>query len=382
MIDLPEVYRRALEDCAPESLMRRVARADLPRAVVAIGKCAGPLLDGLANVDQAFVAIPAGYPRPKRDAIVFEGGHPEMTAASFAAGRALLEFVDAHRDITFLISGGGSACVELPLDPFSEDELIRLNGMLIRSGEPIAAINCVRKHVSAIKGGRLAERVRGRNATFIYSDVGAHRLADVASGPTLADPSTRDEAIAVLQRIGVPEMASRITIETPKRLAGEVELIASNETLVAAAARHAESFSAKVVTYPEQIESDVSAAAEGIGRAASALRSGEVLVAGGEPTVPVTGSGLGGRCTELALRFALAAPDFKGDALFASSDGVDGSSGAAGVFLRLPAALDPAEAGRALNASNSAPIAARIGRLLPMCPTGNNLRDLYLLACS
>ena len=347
MTDLPDIYRRALAECAPDVLMRRLVREDLPRAVVAIGKCAGPLLDGFGDFDAAFVAIPTGYPRPKRDAIVFEGGHPEMTPASFAAGRALLEFVDAHRDITFLISGGGSACVEVPLEPFSEEELMQTNARLIRSGEPISEINRVRKRMSAIKGGRLAQRVRGRVVTFIYSDVATERLADVASGPTIANDA-------------------------------EVHLIADNSTLVSAAAN----LCGAGILAGGSLDVDVQVAAERLAEAAMKLRSGEVLIAGGEPTVLVKGEGCGGRCTELALRFMLAAPNFKGEALFASSDGVDGSSGGAGIFLRLPAPFDAAEIESALIASNSAPIAARIGTLLPMCPTGNNLRDLYLLACS
>jgi glycerate 2-kinase len=353
VIDLPDIYRRALAECAPDVLMRRLVwrrhsrRWGLPRTVVAIGKCAGPLLDGFGDFDAAFVAIPSGYPRPKREAIVFEGGHPEMTPASFAAGRALIEFVDAHRHITFLISGGGSACVEVPLEPFSEEELMQANARLIRSGEPISAINRERKRMSAIKGGRLAQRVRGRIVTFVYSDVATGRLADVASGPTIANDT-------------------------------EVHLIADNSTLVSAAAN----LCGAGILAGDSLDVDVQAAAKRLAQAAMKLRSGEVLIAGGEPTVSVTGNGRGGRCTELALRFALAAPNFKGDALFASSDGVDGNSGGAGVLLRLPAAFDAAEIERELNASNSAPIAARIGTLLPMCPTGNNLRDLYLLACS
>src|SRR5213078_2592945 len=90
LIDLKTIYLRTLEACAPQTLVQRVLRDDFPRTVVAIGKCAGALRDGLGDLDRAFVAIPDGYPRPRRRAEVHTGGHPEMTAASFAAGRALL----------------------------------------------------------------------------------------------------------------------------------------------------------------------------------------------------------------------------------------------------------------------------------------------------
>src|SRR5438445_2069467 len=152
VIDLKSIYFRALEACAPELLVRRVWRPDMPRDVVAIGKCAGALLDGISDFDHIFVALPEGYREPRAKVQLHKGGHPQMTEASFTAGRALLAFVDAHahRDILFLVSGGGSACVELPLTPwFGESDVIESNDRLIKSGASIGEINCVRKHLSA-----------------------------------------------------------------------------------------------------------------------------------------------------------------------------------------------------------------------------------------
>ena len=351
MIELKTIYDQALQACTPDVLIRRVMREDFPRAVVAIGKCAGALLDGFGGFDAAFVAIPKGYPRPHRDATVHEGGHPEMTPDSFAAGKALLEFVDAHDAITFLVSGGGSACVEWPLEPFTEREVIDLNARLIRSGKSIHDINAERKRVSAIKGGRLAARVK-RSVTLVYSDVSTGALDDVASGPSI-DPS-----------------AGR-----------EVHLIADNRTLVNAAATIAQQNGFTPLTWKEQIETDVQDAADALSRAAATLKSGEVVIAGGEPTVVQRGEGKGGRCSELAVRFALAC-DRAITALFGSSDGVDGNSGSAGVMLRLPARIDRGFAAEQLQRSNSMAVVERIGTAVPLCPTGNNLRDLYLLACS
>ncbi|HKO01936.1 MAG TPA: DUF4147 domain-containing protein, partial [Thermoanaerobaculia bacterium] len=117
-IDLETIYFRTLEACAPERLIARALEPDLPRDVVAIGKCAGALLDGLSDVGDAFVAIPENYREPRRRANVHKGGHPQISDGSIAAGRALVEFVDAHENLLFLISGGGSACVELPLSPW------------------------------------------------------------------------------------------------------------------------------------------------------------------------------------------------------------------------------------------------------------------------
>ena len=111
------------------------------------------------------------------------------------------------------------------------------------------------------------------------------------------------------------------------------------------------------------------------------MKRGEVLIAGGEPTVVTHGEGKGGRCSELAVRVALAATEPM-EALFASSDGVDGSTGVAGFHISVPVQLDRAAAQRELARSNSYVVAASIGKALTMVPTGNNLRDLYLLARS
>jgi hydroxypyruvate reductase len=382
--DLEAIYRGALEACAPERLVRRVWRPEMPRNVVAIGKCAGALLDGIAEFAAACVAIPESYREPSARAEVHKGGHPEMTDASFAAGRAVVDFVDAHDDILFLISGGGSACVDVPLSPwFDEHDVSDTNARLIKSGASIGEINCVRKHLSAIKGGRLGARVRGRSVTLVYSDVASGALADVASGPTLADTTTKRDAIAILKRLGgfdeiVTKLLDENCPETVKRISrSTVELIADNDTLTAAAA----SIAPAAIRCERQIENDVAVAAKFLLDRVNAIQQGEVLVAGGEPTVVMHGDGKGGRCSELAVRVALDAT-FPIEALFGSSDGVDGNSGVAGIRISLPAAFDRTMAERELAGSNSYAIAAAIGKPLTMVPSGNNLRDLYLLARS
>jgi len=381
-MDLEHIYLRTLEACAPERLVARVLEPGLPRDVVAIGKCAGALVDGLRDVRDAFVAIPRGYREPRRRADVHRGGHPQMTSESFDAGRALIDFVDRHEDTLFLISGGGSACVELPLAPwFDEADLIDANRRMIASGAPIADINCVRKHLSAIKGGRLAARVRGESVTLVYSDVSSGALADVASGPTLPDATTKADALAILRRIGGFENIYDKVYDAPdtvKQLErSRAQLIADNDTLTAAAA----SLIPNAVRCDHQIEGDVAAAAAELLDRASRLKRGEVFVAGGEPTVVVRGDGRGGRCSELAVRIAMQATDPL-EALFASSDGIDGSTGVAGFRVSLPVKFDRTAAERELNRSNTLEVARSIGRAIATAPTGNNLRDLYLLARS
>jgi glycerate 2-kinase len=346
-VNLRDIYEETLRRCTPAALVQRHVHDDLPRNVVAIGKCAGPLLDGAAHamrIDHAFAAIPRGYPAPHIRANVHFGGHPLMTPASFEAGRALADFAARHHDVTFLVSGGGSACVELPRHPHSEREVADENARLVASGLPIAAINARRRELSAIKGGRLRELVRGRAVTLVYSDVSTGALADVASGPTITDPA---EAI----------------------------LVADNSTLVHTAA---EIIGSRAVVLERQIESDVADAAGLLARMAEDLHPGQILVAGGEPTVVVRGGGKGGRCSELAVRFAALSPR---EALFGSSDGVDGNSGAAGVHVRPRTAPGlPPGSDAALAVSDSCRIATQVGEPIMIAATGNNLRDLFLVA--
>ena len=388
---LKTIYRKALAACAPEVMVRARVDHTTPRDVVAIGKCAGALFDGVASridVRDALVIIPHGYREPESRCEILRGGHPEMTEASFAAGRRLLEFVSGREEILFLISGGGSACVEAPLRPwFDERSVAEVNARLVAAGRPIAEINCVRKHLSAIKGGRLASEV-GRSVTLILSDVSPGRLADVASGPTMADDNTNEDAAKILDRVGglddiAARLRSRDCPETVRGLEGATAtLIADNDTLTAASASIARLEGLIPIRCPQQIESDVTVAASQLDILASRLKPGEILIAGGEPTVERRGSGRGGRCMELAVRLAMIPRTSGLEVLMGSSDGVDGNSGAAGLAAHLPATLDWSRVNEALKRSGSMEIAELIGEPLRIPPTGNNLRDLYLLAHS
>jgi glycerate-2-kinase len=371
MPNLKTVYLTALARCAPDLLVRAHVDLSMPRDVVAIGKCAGGLLDGVANVidiESAFVAIPEGYKLPRTRAEVHIGGHPHITAASFEAGRALLKFVDEHRDILFLISGGGSACVEVPVPPHSEEDVARANAQLIASSLPIREINARRSELSAIKGGRLRERVKGRAITLIYSDVASGRGEDVASGPTgggivIADNITLVKTAAALIASdvipsGVEGPGGRGHDDRATQPAGSLDSARDDK---------------RVTVIDQQIECDVAEAARML-----ATTPGKIIIAGGEPTVVIQGSGKGGRCSELAVRFAM---ESTAEALFASSDGVDGNSGAAGIYLPPRATLGGGpEWQAAIHESDTMRIAAQIGEPIMIAATGNNLRDLFLVA--
>jgi hydroxypyruvate reductase len=393
---LVDVYQGALERCAPERLVREtiagLGLADGVVDVVAIGKCAGRLFDGAAtslDVRSSLVCVPAGYPRPTHPAEVMEGTHPQVGPESFAAGRRAEEFVrHSDRHLLFLVSGGGSASVELPLRPwFDEDDLSHANAMLVRSALNIERINTARKHLSAIKGGRLA-LLAERSTTLIYSDVAADNEHEVASGPSVPDRTTNEEAAAVLQTVDdsrcrslAERLLDRAVPDTPKVLPrASAHLIADNRTLLGSAGELA---GAAIID--REFNDHVEAVAESLHRELRNAPAGTIVIAGGEPVVRVSGRGRGGRCTELAVRFARrCAADPLGEvhALFASSDGLDGNSGIAGVVMSWDRRfrLDRAAFERAVAGSDTLALAIEIGQPIRIPPTGNNLRDIFMMA--
>ncbi len=404
---LREVYRATLARCAPAVLAReRIRRGDVRSVglgevdIAALGKCAAGLAEGAGSVPEigrVFVAAPAGY----ADSVelpthvpleIVEGSHPDLSSSSFRAGERLVAFVEsANRPIVFLISGGSSACVEMPFGPwFDEDDLITANHALIRAGLPIASINRVRRHLSAIKGGRLGSKAPVGSMTLIFSDVSSGRFSDVGSGPTLTDGSTNAEASVILRSLGdrrCDDIAERLSsaTELPEHShASRCFLIADNGTLRAAAADEAARIGMTAQLMDSDLEDDVAVVSGQLVAQLRTMARGHLLIAGGEPTVLVRGDGAGGRCSELALRFAMDCDDagIEATALFAGSDGLDGNSGAAGIVLSCGArgVLDRKSIEKALTDSDSFTLAAQLGSPLFTGPTGNNLRDLYLMA--
>lgn len=386
--ELLRIYGETLALCAPEAIVRAMDVSHLRERVdvVAMGKCAAGLFDGVVDridIGRAFVAIPSGYPRPHGHVAVVEGGHPRMNAASFAAGARCVEFVrSSRRRILFLISGGASASLELPLQPwFNEDDVARANDLLVRSGLPIETMNVVRRHLSAIKGGRLATLARSGGESWIYSDVSRGHEEHVASGPTLPDLSTNDDAARVIEPFdgAIGERLRRPDLpETPKDIASSSHrVIADNSTLVRAAAK---------LSGFEAVEQEMNGDVDGVARALhERIRSSRAFVAGGEPTVVVRGSGRGGRCSEVAVRFArLCAREGPRDvhAVIGSSDGLDGNSGCAGYAISIGASTNIGEDQYrlAIDRSDTGALAASLGAPIPSAPTGNNLRDIFIVA--
>ncbi len=297
-----------------------------------------------------------GHAVPCRRIAIVEAAHPVPDEAGERAARRMPELV---RDLTpddlvlCLISGGGSALLSLPPEGVTLADKQAVNRALLRSGATIAEMNCVRRHLSAIKGGRLAADCHpARVVTLLLSDVPGDDPIDIASGPTVGDPTRCADALDVLRRHGIAvPPAVRDVLESGRgesvkpgdpRLAGaEVRMVATPQSALEAAAAVARAAGVGAHILGDAIEGearDVGTALAGI--ALQVARRGQpfappcVLLSGGETTVTVRGSGRGGRNVEFLLALGIALNGHPGiHALAADTDGVDGLEAIAGACL-------------------------------------------------
>ncbi len=287
---------------------------------------------------------------------VVEAAHPVPDAAGQNAAARILAVVQGLTSddlVLVLISGGGSALLALPWEGVTLADKQQLNRALLKSGAGIDEMNCVRKHLSAIKGGRLAAAAYpARVVTLVISDVPGDDAAVVASGPTLADPTTCEDALAILDkyRIEAPHQVRAVlqsgVSETPKpgdlRFAHcETRVIATARGSLAAAAEAAREAGITPLILGDAIEGEAREVAKAMaGIAQSCAQHGEpacppcVLLSGGETTVTVRGQGRGGRNAEFLLALALALDGHAGiHAIAGDTDGIDGSEDNAGALL-------------------------------------------------
>jgi glycerate 2-kinase len=382
-------------------------------AVVAIGKAASAMADAAAAVARGrivgLVVTPRGYPSPRSSLEVVRGEHPVPGTGSFRAGRSLLRFVhdlDPEDAALFLISGGGSAVAEVPSPGLTEGDLRHTTEILLASGAPIGAMNAVRRHTSRLKGGQLALAARaGRFATLALSDVVGDRPADIASGPTVGDPSTFRDAFGVAHRYRfTSRLPSRVLghlrrgargllAETPKpsvrRLRGApFTLVASNRLALRAAADEASARGYVPHILSSRVTGETQPAARAFARAVlsrvARSRGDRVAVlSGGETTVTLgPHPGRGGRNLEFALASAEVIRGAGVVALSLGTDGIDGPTEVAGGWAdgvsfdrARRAGVDPRAA---LRRHASYDAVASWGGLVRTGPTGTNVMDLHL----
>ncbi len=365
------------------------AAASMAAAVEAHWPEASPL--------EGLVVTRYGHGTPTKRIEVVEASHPVPDAAGEAAARRMLDLVKGHTAddlILCLISGGGSALLSAPAPGISLDEKRAINKALLRSGAAIGEMNCVRKHLSAIKGGRLAAAAHPTPMlTLMISDVPGDDPSIIASGPTVGDPTTRLEAAAILARYGIdvpPAVAAHLAdpaSETPKP--GSPQLAHASHIMIATpqASLEAAAAIAKAAGYaPVMLGDDIEGEAREVAASQAAMaraRSGEppsVLLSGGETTVTVRGNGRGGRNAEYLLALAVALDGHPGiHALAADTDGIDGTEDNAGAIISPDVLVRAREAGvdvHACLAQNDAYRAFEaLGELIITGPTLTNVND-------
>ena len=406
---LIDIFDAAVAAAQPELTIRRwLPQKPVGRTVV-IG--AGK---GSAQMARAFerawdgpleglVVTRYGYATACERIEVVEAAHPVPDKAGLEAARRLLAAVNgltADDLVVALISGGGSALLPLPAPGLTLDDEIEVNEALLASGAPIAAMNAIRKHVSTIKGGRLAAAAfPARVVSLVVSDIPGDNPALVASGPTVPDGVTRQDALAIVEayRMALPDRVmahmNSSAADAPRpddeRFGrNEVRIVASAAVSLEAAAAEAKRHGIEAVILSDSIEGEArevgavhAAIAREVASRSRPFAKPVLVLSGGETTVTLRSKGKGGRNSEFLLSFALGI-DGAGEihALAADTDGIDGSENNAGAFAdattvsRIRAAGGDAKA--FLQGNDAWTAFNAIGDLFVTGPTGTNVNDL------
>jgi glycerate 2-kinase len=406
---LTSVFEAAVAAADPELTIRRHLPAKPKGRTIVIG--AGK---GSAQMAAAFekawdgplegvVVTRYGFAAPCERIRIVEASHPVPDANGLEAAKLLLQTISGLTEddlVVALISGGGSALLPSPAGNLTLADEIAVNEALLASGAPISAMNTIRKHISGIKGGRLAAAAHpARVVSLVVSDIPGDNPALVASGPTVPDEASRADALRLIEtyRIALPanvmahinSAAADAPQPTDPRFArNEVHVIASAAVSLDAAAEAARKQGVETVILSDAIEGEArevggvhAAIAREVATRNRPFNKPVLILSGGETTVTLRAKGKGGRNSEFLLAFAIGIDGLQGiDALAADTDGIDGSEDNAGAFAdgstvsRMHAASVDA---KAMLAGNNAWTAFNsVGDLFVPGPTGTNVNDL------
>jgi glycerate 2-kinase len=422
---LERIFRAGVAAADPAEALRKMVRVSggvlelagerLPSgsgvALLAAGKAAHPMaaaFDALAGqlVSRGLSIGPSGTPSGPARYRSLGAAHPIPDASSERAGRAALDFVaglEARETLVVLLSGGSSSLLACPAPGLPRKAFADTTQLLLEDGAPIDELNCVRKHLSALAGGRLAAATPARRViVLVVSDVLGDRLDVIGSGPCAADPSRYADARALLLRRGLWErVPAAVRVHLEAGIAGALTetpweddprvrhvVLVNNRSARVGAELAARAEGLRPLALSDRLSGEARTVGRRLGRLARSLRPDRplCLIAGGETTVRVTGRGRGGRSQELALAAALELQGAIGITLLAAgTDGCDGPTDAAGAFadgasVARAAALGTDAAGR-LRENDAYRFFAAIDGLLRTGPTGTNVMDLVLIRC-
>lgn len=402
------VIERAMEDAALANVL-----TTRPLHVVAVGKAAAPMAAAFSGIPhlslQQAVAIGTHADDPLPGNVEWlESSHPFPDARSEAAGRralAVAQSVHSGEVLVILLSGGASALMAAPVDGISLADKVSTTRTMMNAGADIHALNTVRRHLSNVKGGRLAAACVGTTLTLALSDVVGDDLNAIGSGPGVADSTTWQDAAAALDSFGGTEHLAAVRAVVRRGLAGEIPdtPAAGHPTLARSSARviggrldamagakaTAEARGYKVMLMDEPVIGEARIAGPAWLERARQMSRGAggpvCVISGGETTVRVTGSGLGGRNLEFVLSIAEAmAGDGAVTAASIGTDGIDGSSGVAGAIvdsttLARAAAAGLEAPGHYLATNNSLAFFAPLDDVIRLGRTQTNVGDLQVI---
>lgn len=366
------------------------------KASAAMARAMETLLD--RRITAGAINVPDGVTARLRRITPHASGHPVPDWRGVEGTRRILDLARAagpHDLVICLISGGASALLPAPVEGLTLAAKQEITRKLLESGASIHELNAVRKHLSQVKGGRLAQLVRpARMVALILSDVIGNDLDVIGSGPTIGDRSTVADARAVLSRYGV-EFAGDLLEETPKPDDAAVRavqnvIVGSNLQAVAAAARKARDLGYRTLVLSTTVEGETrEIAAMHAAIAREVISSGQpvkrpaCILSGGETTVTVRGSGMGGRNQEFVLAAAIALNGAPVTIFSAGTDGIDGPTDAAGALADATTLARARERGldprRYLDNNDSYRFFEPLNGLVKTGPTGTNVMDIRAL---
>jgi hydroxypyruvate reductase len=397
---LEDLFRTGLAACDPETTLGpRLDRLGAARpAILAVGKAARQMAAAALRrwPDAAgLLVLRRGEVDPGAPFETIFAGHPHPDEESLRAGAALLARAQSAGEgdhILFLLSGGASALAAAPVAGLTVGRKAEIAQALMRAGASVVELNTVRRHLSRIKGGRLAAAAfPARVTTFAVSDVVSDAPEAIGSGPTVGDPTTIAEARAVIEKYKTAASPVRFSESVkpgdPRLARADFAVVASARLAIDAIADEARRRGFEPINFGADLEGE----ARGVGaaharRARELARSGRraALISGGELTVTVVGAGRGGPNFEYAAALALGLEGAaEVAALVADSDGLDGDSGAAGAFVDGMSAKAARAAGSpledALARNDCATAFEAIGGAFAPGPTGSNLNDFRVI---
>jgi glycerate 2-kinase len=430
---MEEILRAGLDAVDPERAVRRYVRREdetlfvgegsyrldrFKRVILAgAGKGTAPMAKALEDIlgdrlSSGLIIVKYGYGMPLKKTSVVEAGHPIPDEAGLSAAGELLGRLRECREQDLVIcafSGGGSALLPSPIPPFTLDEKQACTRLLLECGATIDEINAIRKHLSRTKGGQLAkEAYPATMISLLLSDVVGDRLDVIASGPTVPDESTYRDCLGIVERYDLVDRLPKGVVEHfRKGVAGLVQetpkqgdpvfsrvqnlIVGNNRECLLAAQDKAASLGYHTLVLSSQIEGEAREAARVLAAVAKEIHQVGVpiappacILAGGETTVTIHGTGKGGRNQELALACAMAIDGWEGISMFsAGTDGTDGPTDAAGATVdgmtcrrAREAGLDP----RAfLVANDSYSLFESLGDLIKIGPTRTNVMDIICM---